>query len=196
MEKTAPPLQEKEKKSTREDLKMLWIAIAFSIGFTFLLSWLGLSLQDPSRFGPFLEDKGATWYFWKLPDTTFWSYFTPWAFYIAHQVIIWMLTWKGMSKLQTHKPAWTTKPAKIHYWILGANVAFCIFHLIQTQLWYDGLAQSVPIWTSQFSVIGMLIMILVMENARRGIFWGKKVKISKDAYNGIYKWHGDRKSVV
>ena len=31
----------------------------------------------------------------------------------------------------------------------------------QTHIWYDGLAQDVPIWTSQFSVIIMLVIILL-----------------------------------
>jgi len=38
--------------------------------------------------------------------------------------------------------------------------------------------------------IGMLILILVMMSPRRGWFWGKKLKIGKDAMKGMYKWHG------
>lgn len=57
---------------------------------------------------------------------------------------------------------------------MAINFSFIIFHLIQTQIWYDGLAQDVPIWTSQGSVIVMLSILLVIDNPRRGIIFGKK----------------------
>ncbi|MFC1897201.1 hypothetical protein ACFLX8_01325 [Chloroflexota bacterium] len=41
-------------------------------------------------------------------------------------------------------------------------------------MWFDGLAQDVPIFTSQYSVIIMLAVIIILENPRRGIFLGHK----------------------
>ena len=76
-------------------------------------------------------------------------------------------------------------------WIaLGANALFILLHFVQTHLWYDGLAQDVSIWSSQGSVILMLVMILLMENQRRGLFWGKKAPISKETTSFARKYHG------
>ena len=40
---------------------------------------------------------------------------------------------------------------------------------------YDGIAQDLPSWTAQFAVALMLIVILGMENQRRGLFFGRKI---------------------
>jgi hypothetical protein len=53
-------------------------------------------------------------------------------------------------------------------------VGFTLLHLLQTHIWYDGLAQDVPIMTSQGSVIIMLSILLVMQNPKRGLFFGRK----------------------
>ncbi len=176
----------------RTDKKILWYGIAFSFGFTILLwvSSFGLQERMAAIYGSFLPDFGAAWYVWQLNNYYFWPIFTSVTFYFAHQITIWILTVKAMRKLGNKKPLWTGQPDKIHYAILLTNLGFIVLHLVQTQIWYDGLAKIVPIWTSQFSVILMLLLILLMENMSRGFFWGKKLPIGKDAMNGIYKWHG------
>ncbi|MEX2728265.1 MAG: hypothetical protein Q6353_013495 [Candidatus Sigynarchaeum springense] len=183
---------ENTQKGLKADQKLLWIGIAFSIGFTFVLWFFSIGLQSRMEgiYGTFWPDFGATWYYWQLPAEFFWPRFTAWTFYLAHQITLWVLTWRVMKKLGERKPQWSDDPDKDHYVILLVNLAFVVLHLVQTQVWYDGLAQDVPIWTSQFSVILMLLLILLMENARRGFIWGKKLPIGKDAMNGLYKWHG------
>ncbi len=59
--------------------------------------------------------------------------------------------------------------------MLSWNAVFIILHLIETHLLFDGLAQDVPIWTSQGSVILMLVFVLIIENRRRGLFLGKRI---------------------
>ena len=56
------------------------------------------------------------------------------------------------------------------------NLIFMFLHLVETHLLFDGLAQDVPIWTSQGSVILMLVFVLIIENRRRGLFLGKRVE--------------------
>ncbi|MFO7721117.1 MAG: hypothetical protein R6W85_11830, partial [Gillisia sp.] len=63
-------------------------------------------------------------------------------------------------------------------------------HLVQTQIWYDGIAQDVSIWSSQVSVIIMLVLILLMEIPRRGLFWGKKIPFSKSITSFVRRYHG------
>jgi len=57
---------------------------------------------------------------------------------------------------------------------LGITLFFTLLHLFETQLWFDGLAQDVPIWTSQYSVIIMLVVVLIIENPRRDLFLGRE----------------------
>jgi hypothetical protein len=55
---------------------------------------------------------------------------------------------------------------------------------------YDGLAQDVSIWSSQASVVLLLVAVLLMENPRRGLFFGKRVPISKEIARLVRKYHG------
>ena len=63
-------------------------------------------------------------------------------------------------------------------------------HIAQTKLFYDGLAQDVPVMSSQFSVIFMLVFILMMENSRRGLFFGHKLKFLEEPGSFLRKYHG------
>jgi len=63
-------------------------------------------------------------------------------------------------------------------------------HLLQTHLFYDGLAQDVPIWSSQYSVIGMLVIILILLAVRRGVFFGKLRKIPETIMDFFKQYHG------
>lgn len=162
--------------------RALWGGILFSLAFTALIWWGGQWLDRSS----FMPDQGASWYFWQLPNPTFWTRATAWGLYAAHQLAMWGLIYYAQTRVKRtvnglHKANWIA---------LGVNATFIVLHFIQTQIWYDGLAQDVSIWSSQGSVILMLVMILIMENRRRGLFWGKKAPISKEAGGFVRKYHG------
>jgi hypothetical protein len=166
----------------RQDIQALWIGILFSLLFTGLI-WLISGRLDRIEL---LPDTGPSWYYWKLPDPTFWTRFTAWGFYLAHQVVIWGLIYMA----QKRKTKYTTGLHKLNWWALGANGFFIVLHLLQTHLWYDGLAQDVSIWSSQVSVIILLVWVLLMENKRRGLFFGKKVPISNEINRFARQYHG------
>ena len=63
-------------------------------------------------------------------------------------------------------------------------------HLVQTHIWYDGLAQDVPEFTSQASVVLVLVAILIIENPRRGMFFGKRLPLPESATRAVRKYHG------
>ena len=73
---------------------------------------------------------------------------------------------------------------------LGASAFFVSLHLVQTHLWYDGLAQDVSILSSQGSVIVLLVWALLMENNRRGLFFGKKLPVKQEIMRLARKYHG------
>jgi hypothetical protein len=168
--------------SSRRDLLALWGGILFSLAFTGLIWWAGGRL-DSIRL---LPDQGASWYYWKLPDPTFWTRATAWGFYLAHQIVIWGLIYYA----QKHELKYTTRLHRINWIALGLNAFFITLHFAQTHIWYDGLAQDVSIFSSQGSVIVLLVWVLLMENSRRGMFFGKRLPISQEIIRFARKYHG------
>ncbi len=171
------------KKLSRETQTALWGGLAFSLAFTALIAWAGQRIDRST----FLPDQGPSWYYWKLPVPTFWSRLTAWGFYVLHQLSVWGLLAYAQTKQQKR---YGEGLHRLNWIALGVNAFFIMVHFVQTHIWYDGLAQDVSIWSSQGSVILMLVLILLMENRRRGLFWGKKAPISGVAIDFVRKYHG------
>jgi hypothetical protein len=160
----------------------LWGGILFSFLFTGLIALAGARLDTIYL----LPDQGPSWYYWKLPEPTFWTRASVWLSYAAHQIAFWGLIYYA----QTRVGRYTKGLHRVNLWALGMNAFFILLHFVQTHLWYDGLAQDVTIWSSQFSVILMLVVILIMENQRRGLFFGKKAPLSQQVVAWLRKYHG------
>jgi hypothetical protein len=160
----------------------LWGGIAFSLAFTGLIWWAGQRLASI----PHLPDQGAAWYYWKLAMPGFWSHFTAWMLYALHQISFWGLIYYAQTRVKTYSKG--LHP--INVLALALNAFFILLHFVQTHIWYDGLAQDVSIFSSQGSVILMLVAILLMENQRRGLFLGKKVSFKKQVGSFARKYHG------
>ena len=169
-------------KPARSDLTALWLGILASLLLTAAIWGLGRRLESV----PHLPDTGASWYYWRLPEPTVWGRATAWGLYALHQVAL----WGAIYYAQTRAKRYQAGLHAVNYAALGINGFFILLHLLQTHLWYDGLAQDVSIWSSQGSVILMLVMILIMENPRRGLVWGKKVPLPELAVRFVRKYHG------
>lgn len=167
----------------RLDTLALWGGIAFSVLFTGLVWLLGSRLDSIEL----LPDSGVSWYYWQLPEPTFWSRATAWGFYLAHQLTIWGLIYYAQ---RVAKHRYTNGLHKVNVIALAASAFFILLHLVQTHIWYDGLAQDVSIFSSQGSVIVLLVWVLLMENSRRGLFFGKKAPISKEIVRFAREYHG------
>jgi hypothetical protein len=157
------------------------IALIAGAALTGLIAALGPLLARV----PHLPDQGPAWYFWKLPSPTFWSRFTSWGLYALHQLSVWTLVFLSMRE-RPHP----TRLSRINVAFLLVNLLFILLHVAQTHIWYDGLAQDVPIWTSQYSVIVMLVLMLVMLNPRRGLILGLKVPFGERGLAFVNRWHG------
>jgi hypothetical protein len=168
--------------SRRQDVLTLWAGIAFSLAFTALIAWAGHRM-DAVRL---LPDQGAAWYYWKLPEPTFWTHATAWGFYLANQITVWALIYYG----QTRVRMFSTGLRPINIVALATTAFFIVLHFIQTQIWYDGLAQDVSIFSSQGSVIVLLVWVLLMENNRRGMFFGKKLPLGQEVVRWARTYHG------
>jgi hypothetical protein len=168
--------------------RALWWAIAFSFGFTGVIWLTGELWLTVPEFAP--EQRGAImprmWYEWQRAEPSVWSRASAWTLYGLHQVAIWYLIWRA----QTGDYKYSSNLHWFNVAALATNAMFITAHLVQTHVWYDGLAQDVPEFTSQASVVLMLVGILIMENQRRGMFFGAKLPLPKDATRAIRKYHG------
>lgn len=167
-----------ERSATRG---LVW-GILVSLGFTLLIYLLGHRLESI----PHLPDQGASWYYWKLSEPTFWTRLSAWGLYGLHQVANWGLIYYA----QKHNLRYSNRLHPVNYWALGINALFIVIHLVQTHVWYDGLAQDVSIWSSQASVAILLVLVLIMENQRRGLFFGRKVSLPQEAVRALRQYHG------
>jgi hypothetical protein len=133
-----------------------------------------------------LPDQGAHWYYWKLPEPDFWSRFSAWMLYGLHQLGLWgLIAWA-----QIKRPAYSKTLHPVNVIAIGFNLLFVILHILQTKVFYDGLAQDTPVMASQMSVIFMLVFILIMENSRRGLFFGHKVEFLNEPGSFLRRYHG------
>jgi hypothetical protein len=163
---------------------ILWGCVVFSVTYTALIYALGPLLADVRN--QLLPDQGAAWYYWKLPEPTLWSRATAWGLYLIHQFAVWGTIYYA----QTSVKRYSNGLHPINYVALGINAFFAFVHVLQTHLWYDGLAQDVSIFSSQGSVIVLLVWVLLMENSRRGMFFGYKLPMRQNISQFARKYHG------
>jgi hypothetical protein len=173
----------KDLSNPQNATRALWGGIIFSIVFTFLI-WLANPLLNRFVLDP--GDGTAMFYDWQLFSPTTWTHLSAWGLYAIHQVILWILIYYAQNNVQKYSKG--LHPVNV--WALGVNAFFIVVHLVQTHIWYDGLAQDVSSFTSQGSVILMLCAILVMENKRRGMFFGAKAPFSERVISFARKYHG------
>ena len=157
-------------------------------GLAFCAAAVGLIFA----FGPYsagivlAPDRGDFWYFWQLQEPTAITRLSAWLPYIAHQLSIWFLIYQA----QRSKPKYIFGVHSFNVLALAINGFFIIAHIAQTKFFYDGLAQDVHEVTSMMSVVLMLFMILIMENRRRGLFFGKGIKAMNGVGDTLRRYHG------
>ncbi|MEJ5199935.1 MAG: hypothetical protein WHX53_13510 [Anaerolineae bacterium] len=166
----------------RTDTLALWAGILFSFVFTAIIWLAGRWLADV----PHLPDTGPSWYYWRLVQTTTVARATAWGFYLLHQIAAWALIYYAQTRIKKFTPGLQ----KINIIALAGSAFFILLHFVQTHLWYGALAEDVSIWSSQTSVVIMLVLILLMENQRRGLFWGKKAPLGREAVSFVRRNHG------
>jgi hypothetical protein len=143
-------------------------------------------------FAPYSEgivfepDRGDMWYFWQLSDATVWTRLSVWIPYCIHQVAIWYL----IAGARDERPRYIFGLHRFNVWALGINAFFIFLHILQTKLFYDGLAQDVPEWSALGSVTIMLFLVLLMENGRRGLFFGYKIRPMFSVGQTLRQYHG------
>ena len=163
----------------------LILGIGFSLAFTGLI-WLAGDRLETFELRP--NRHVAFWYPWVTATPTAWTRISAWGCYFAHQLTMWGLIWYAQSR----RIGYSSSLSQINVWALLINAGFISLHFVQTHLFYDGLALDAPEQSSQWSVILLLVIVLLMENQRRGLFFGLKVQgsVMREAARGLRKYHG------
>ena len=153
--------------------KYVWVfGVAFAFAFVLLIWALGPNLKHFTDI--LIQRNDLSWYYWKLPIRDFWGMNIVWILYLVNQISIWAIIYFAQKNRYGFRNINSHGLPKYTIFALLITVAFVFLHLVQTQIWFDGLAQDVPIITSQGSVIVLLSIVLVIENQRRGLFLGRK----------------------
>lgn len=128
--------------------------------FTFVLWALGDRLTVFAK----PDDQGPAWYYWQLAEPSTLTRLVAWGSYALRQLVSWGLIFYAQTRVKTY----TKGIHPVNLVALAFNGLMIVWHVAQTQLTDDGLAQDTSIFSAQGSVIQMLVWILVMENNRRG----------------------------
>jgi len=158
----------------------------WGLGFCAAAMGLIFALAPYSADIVLAPDKGDFWYFWQLQEPTAITRLSAWLPYLVHQVSIWFLIYQA----QRVKPKYIFGLHSFNVAALGVNAFFILAHIVQTKYFYDGLAQDVHEATSMMSVVLMLFMILIMENRRRGLFFGKGINAMNGVGDTLRRYHG------
>jgi hypothetical protein len=161
-------------------------ALGLGVGFS-LLYCAGIWWVSGALAGvPHLPDRGASWYYWVLPEGTWGGFLSAWGLYLAHQLANFALIFHAQTRVRRY----TRGLHPVNVVALVVNAVFVLLHLAQTHVFYDGLAQTVNVFSSLGSVAILLIWVLLMENPNRGLFFGYPVPLSRRVTGAARKYHG------
>jgi hypothetical protein len=155
------------------------------------LAVCGLAMGLIMAFAPYstfeiLPRQHAFDYPWKLSDPTVWTRSVVWSLYALHQIGMWYL----IAKAQSMDLRYVKGLHRVNLQALALNGFFILVHIAQTKYTYDGLAQDVHEGTAFGSVAIMLFVIMIMENQRRGMFFGKSMPMPRGLGEVARKYHG------
>ena len=147
---------------------------------------IGLTAANLSGFQIVGQTDILFYYPWQLTEPNAAARLTAWTGYLLHNIIIWAIIFFA----QRERSKFRNDLRWFNWSIIVTHLVFIVLHLIQTQLFYDGLAQDVPEVTAQGSVAVMLMIIILFETPRRGLIFGKKFKFKDGFMHIARKYHG------
>ena len=125
-------------------------------------------------------------YPWRLVEPTALAQASAWIGYATHNLLVWLIIYFA----RRAAPAFQSKFRWYNWAMLSVNGGFIALHILQTHLFYDGLAQDVPEITALASVALMLMIVLILETPRRGLAFGKDIRFDRRFLKIIREYHG------
>ncbi len=162
-----------------------------------LAAVIGLTAANLAHFN-IVGRTVAFQYPWRLLDPTILSHLTAWAGYALHNLTVWAIIFlakRDVLLAKRSRPKYASGFRWFNWAMLAANGGFIGLHILQSQLFFDGLAQDVPEITALGSVALMLMVVIILETPRRGLIFGKKVrfheqfiKIVRQNHSYLFAW--------
>lgn len=151
-----------------------------------LTAVIGLTAANLSGFQIIGHTGIPFYYHWQLREPNAMARLSAWAGYLLHNLIVWAILYKA----QRERPKFGAPLRWFNWAMIATHLVFIFLHILQTQVFYDGLAQDVPEVTAQGSVALMLVIIILFESPRRGLIFGKKFKFKDRFVQIARKYHG------
>lgn len=164
-------------------MKSVYKKLFFCVGIAFILVGVIVLINPVVSDVALTSDTGASHYYWQLPNRNGLIMAFVWLLFIIQLVGNYYLI-RARLKDPSHK--FTSGNRNI----LIFNLVMIIIHYLESIVYYDGLAQDVSVYSSQYSVILVLVVILLMQSVSRGIIFGKKLDIDGSVMKLIYAIHG------
>ncbi|MCP4808653.1 MAG: hypothetical protein GY913_08515 [Proteobacteria bacterium] len=125
-------------------------------------------------------------YPWRLVEPTQGARLSAWLGYAAHNLAAWgVIAWARRAGA-----GWGGRFRAFNWVMLAVHVVFVGLHVLQSRVYYDGLAQDVPELTALGSVALMLMVVLVLEAPRRGLAFGRGKAFHKRFLTIVREYHG------
>jgi hypothetical protein len=169
-------------RNSRSTANILLAGVFASAILTIIIAWTANGLAGFEIVGktvPFA-------YPWRLLNPTTLSHLTAWVGYALHNLSAWVIIFLA----RRQKPKYASNLRWFNWAMILTNASFVLLHLVQSHLWYDGLAQDVPEITALGSVALMLMVILILETPRRGLILGRKIKFHHQFLKIVREYHG------
>ena len=195
--------------------------VLFSLTLVFLLVVHLASPRLKRAFPPLPIWRGAFWYRWRSLPSKKALAFSPftgiifphkliiraksaWLCFLLHLLFMTsMVAWSQYqhSSRETHNcphPApphwcgWTSQLEPTHYVTILGSIIFIVLRLVQTHMWYDGLALDVPEASAMVATIVASCVALFMQQTERGLVFGQSIntETSLALTNIARRFHG------
>jgi uncharacterized membrane protein YhdT len=160
----------------------------YAVGILFAAACTAIIGLTAARLADF-EIIGVTQPFqypWRLKEPTVASQLSAWFGYAAHNLIAWCI----IAYARKTAKGFTRELRGFNWYMFAVHLFFIGLHIAQTHLFYDALARDVPEVTALGSVALMLMVILILETPRRGLFLGKRFPFHKRFLKVVREYHG------
>ncbi|KAI9142483.1 hypothetical protein BKA69DRAFT_255150 [Paraphysoderma sedebokerense] len=96
-----------------------------------------------------------------------------WIFYGIHQLLTWLIIYLAVRAKEQKHITWTNYRNSYSNAMMIVHLTFATLKFVHSRLFYDGLAYDLPEILTQCSVLVFLIIALIVDMPRRGLFFGK-----------------------
>ncbi|KAI3661665.1 hypothetical protein MP638_002917 [Amoeboaphelidium occidentale] len=174
------------------------------------ITWLGLSRRVPAfqDLTNGLPEKGQLGFGWfnihgvtfpfeypyRLDVRNLVSTSSAWICYLFHQSAQFYLIFKAKEAHANGELDWSDKINFYARAMFGLNLFFAALHVLQSHLFYDGLAGSFPEISTLFAGVSSLVVGFMFEFTRRGFIFGFTPESFKSFFDDfcyvVRKYHG------